>query len=557
MKVMRTRFPPEPNGYLHIGHLKAMIIDFGYKCNENIDSDSDDTEKMCNIRLDDTNPESEKQMYVDQIIKDVKFFGFEPIDVTYTSDYFPVLLNLAWFLVKRGMAYVDFSSQDEIKKQRGFSVNIMEKIMWTTPFASPYRDRNIKENIRDFQYMIDGKFDEKDCCLRLKMDPTSSNPNMRDLVAYTIKYTPHYKTQNLYCVYPTYDFSHCIVDVLESIDFSYCTLEFESRQESYYWLIDEIKKQLSDNSVRGDSVAVNNDLNIDKALLYNLISKRPVVYEFSRLDVSGSLLSKRKIKTLVEDGTLSGYDDPRLMTIMGLKKRGYTPSSLLSVVSQLGHTRNISTLSSKILEHSIRSELNISARRISGIIDPLQIIIENITEDMPLERDIGGISTNNIDSKSRVIFLRSNLFIDRSDFMLEPSNPKKYYRLTKDQKVRLKYADGLIEYVRHTENISGIIDCVYVKFTKDSSTKTKACISWISENDSIPATFNLYSHLISNDGSFNPNSHSVKEGVIENLNFACGDRFQIERVGYFIIDDIRLSKVFLNEIVGLREDKNK
>jgi glutaminyl-tRNA synthetase len=445
--------------------------------------------------------------------------------------------------VKRGLAYVDFSSQEEIKKQRGFaSLSSAGEKIWTEPFASPYRDRDIENNIKDFQSMIDGKFEEKDCSLRLKMYPTSSNPNMRDLVAYTIKYTPHYKTNTLHCVYPSYDFSHCIVDVLEAIDFSYCTLEFESRQESYYWLIDEIKKQL----------LLDNNINISDTLLHNLTTKRPVVYEFSRLDVTGSLLSKRKIKTLVEEGTLSGYGDPRLMTIMGLKNRGYSPSSLLSVVSQLGHTRNISTISSKILEHSIRSELNTTAPRISGILDPLAVVIENIDADVELDREIGVSNPH-----KRKIYLRHKLFIDRSDFMLEPPNPKKYYRLTKDQKVRLKYADGTIEYIKHTEGINGVIDCVYVKFTKDSTTKTKACISWVSEKDSIPATFNLYNNLINDDGSFNHFSHNAKEGVIENLQLNCGDRFQIERVGYFIVHESRSCKVFLNQIVGLREDKDK
>ena len=547
MNFIRTRFPPEPNGFLHIGHLKAMTIDFGYNLLETDNVDG----CMCNIRLDDTNPETEKQMYVDQIIKDVTFFGFDPISVTYTSDYFPVLLDIAWILVKQGIAYVDFSTQDEIKKQRGHSLSDTGTVVWSTPFSSPFRDRNINNNIEDFQKMIDGKFGEKDCSLRLKMNPTDNNPNMRDLVAYTVKYSPHYKTGKKFCVYPTYDFSHCIVDVLEGIDFSYCTLEFESRQESYYWLIDEIKKILlglgKSEGVGGKGVSIITDEYFD-----NLTTKRPVVYEFSRLDVSGSVLSKRKIKKLVEDGYLSGYDDPRLLTIMGLKNRGYTPESLLSVVGKLGHTRNISTISTKVLEHSIRSELNISAPRISGILDPLLIVIENMDSDIELERDIGG--TN---QEKRKIFLRNRFFIDRSDFVLEPSNPKKYYRLTKTQNVRLKYADGIIQYLRHSEGLNGSIDCVFVKFTKDLTTKTKAVISWISENDSLPTTFKLYSNLLNNDGSFNNDSLILKEGYIENLNFVCGERFQVERVGYFILNNVINHKMFLNQIVSLKEDKDK
>ena len=556
MNFVRTRFPPEPNGFLHIGHLKAMIIDFGYKATDGtsvsqaVNSDNDGC--MCNIRLDDTNPESEKQLYVDQIIKDVAFFGFEPINITYTSDYFPTLLELAWILVKQGLAYVDFSTQDEIKKQRGFSKTETGVTLWTTPFGSPFRDRNIENNTTDFQSMIEGKFGEKDCCLRLKMKPTDNNPNMRDLVAYTIKYTPHYKTGNKYCVYPTYDFSHCIVDVLEGIDFSYCTLEFESRQESYYWLIDELKKILKTNDMKTNGVKTND---ISDIHFTNLTTKRPVVYEFSRLDVSGSVLSKRKIKKFVEDGYLSGYDDPRLLTIMGLKNRGYTPESLLSVVAKLGHTRNVSTISTKVLENSIRSELNVSAPRISGIMDPLLVVIENMdtSDDIELEREIGGTS-----QEKRKIILSNRFYIDRSDFMLEPPNPKKYYRLTKSQNVRLKYADGIIEYVKHTQGLNGSVDCVYVKFKKDLTTKTKAVISWISEKYSIPTTFKLYDNLLNIDGSFNNNSLVLKEGFMEKLDsFTCGDRFQVERVGYFILHDVRTYKIFLNQIVSLKEDRDK
>jgi glutaminyl-tRNA synthetase len=322
---MFTRFPPEPNGYLHVGHIKAALIDF-----------EKHKECKCYLRFDDTNPEKEKQSYADQIIKDITIFlGYKPYKITYTSDYFPQLITFAQRLIDEGKAYVDFGSQEDIKKQRGQ----LADNTWGKPYSSSYRNQSIEEARSNFEKMIDGVYSEKECCLRLKMDPLSTNPNMRDLVAYTIKRTPHFRTKTKYCVYPTYDFAHCIVDALENIDYSYCSLEFASRQESYYWLLDQLHL------------------------------KNPVVYEFSRLNVTGSVLSKRKIKKLIDSGQLNDYDDPRLLTIAGLQRRGYTASALLNAVRQVGHTRNTSSLSIALLEHYIRQELNLECDRIFGLLD--------------------------------------------------------------------------------------------------------------------------------------------------------------------------------------------
>ncbi len=534
--TINTRFPPEPNGYIHLGHVKAMLIDFDKHPNCN-----------CYLRFDDTNPETEKQLYADQIIEDVKFFGFKPYKITYTSDYFPRLLELAWILIAKELAYVDFSTQEQIKIQRGRIVNEDGSISWNKPTESPYRNNPIGKNIKGFRDMIDGKYKEGECSLRMKMDMTSDNPNMRDLVAYTVKYTPHFRTKTTYNVYPTYEFSHCLVDALENIDYSYCSLEFVTRQESYYWLID----QLNNPNKLIDQLNNPNKPNNPTNKL-----KRPIVYEFSRLNIKNSILSKRKIKALINDGKISGYDDPRLLTIMGLKRRGYTATSLKDAVGKLGHTRHESTLSIGLLEHSIRNELNLVAPRIFGIMDPLKVIIIGM-DNTVFERPIHPF---NPIYGTRNITLRDEIYIDRSDFRLEAN--RKYYRLTKKQGVRLKYADGIIRYDHHDEEDNNIT-CVYVTYTTDKKTKTKGCLGWVSQEDSILCTFNIYSDLL-REGVFNNESLVIKKGLIEK-DVKINHRYQIERVGYFIIDridtdtdrDMIITEIITNQIVTLRERKDK
>lgn len=516
-----TRFPPEPNGFLHLGHVKAMIIDF--EKHEN---------GQCYLRFDDTNPETEEQRFADQIIADVTWMGYKPWKITYTSDYFPKLLELAWQLVREGKAYVDFSTQDEIKAQRG----ALPDGTWGPPSASPHRDRPILDNISDFQRMQDGRYAEGHCCLRLKMDYRSDNPNMRDLVAYSIKYTPHFRTKGLYCVYPSYDFAHCLVDSIERISFSYCTLEFVTRQESYFWLIDQLG-------------------------MY-----RPTVYEFSRLNVAGSILSKRKIKKLIADKCVEGYDDPRLLTIMGLKKRGYTPTALLNAVRQLGHTRVTSTLSIQLLENSIREELNKSAPRIFGIVDPLEVCIVNFGELTPeqtrFERPIHPMDPT---FGTRAIQLTEVVYIDREDFMEEAS--KQYYRLTKAQKVRFKYTTGIVEYISHELASDGVtIKRINATYTPDTTTKVKGILGWISNSPSefACATFNVYGQLLGADNEFNRESLQIKTGLVETpFGFGKDVRFQIERMGYFIVSKLKtqgsnfLESAMLNQIVSLRESNDK
>lgn len=511
--IVYTRFPPEPNGFLHLGHLKAMLCDF-----ENSQFPKHDQEVRCYLRFDDTNPETEEQRFADAIIDDVKFFGFEPWKITYTSDYFPKLLELVWRLIKNGDAYVDFSSQEEMKRQRGYSKDKNGSVHWGDPVPSPYRDRSIADNVRDFNSMIMGKYKEGECCLRMKMDATSTNPNMRDLVAYTIKYSPHYRTKDKYCVYPSYEFAHCIVDALEKIDYSYCSLEFVTRQESYYWVIDKLGLH------------------------------RPTVYEFSRLNFENSLLSKRKIKALIEDGKLDGWDDPRLLTIKGLRERGYTAEALKECVRTTNHTRTVSTLSIKFLESFVRDELNRTTERIFAVFDPVKVIIDNIDEDEVLEFGRPTHPQLKLESEKRTIRLTREIWIDRTDFRVEAN--KKYYRMTSKQNVRLKYTKGLLVYKSHEMN-GDEVKLIHVEYIPDEKTKVKAYISWLSNPDARCVDFRHFNGDLLTDGEFNEISETKTKGFVEGY-AKVDNRYQVERFGYFYVRDTGVT-----QIVSLREDKNR
>lgn len=533
MSTIYTRFPPEPNGYLHLGHLKAMLADF-----ENSQFPVDDQDVCCYLRFDDTNPETEEQRFADAITDDVKFFGFVPWKITYTSDYFDELLELGWKLLRQGKAYVDFSTQDEIKRQRGFTKDKHGNVHYVDPINSPYRDRSVQDNERDFENMINGKYKESECCLRMKMDMQSTNPNMRDLVAFTIKYTPHYRTGRKHNVYPSYEFSHCIIDALEKIDYSYCSLEFVTRQESYFWVLKELELHL------------------------------PKVYEFSRLNFENTLLSKRKIKAFISTGELCGWNDPRLFTIKGLRNRGYTASALKECVSSVNHTRNNGTLSIAYLESFIRKELDENAPRIFGVFDPLKVIIENIDENesFTFERPV---HPRNPDMGTRKITFSREMWIDRSDFRVEAN--RKYFRLTPKKKtVRLKYAQGILEYTRHTvcKDDPDKVECIYAKYIPDTTTRVKGCISWLNAQDAYKCKFTQFLSLLNNGGEYNQDSANIKNGYIEyfdgkgdgdNNCLNVDSRYQIERFGYYIVKTLDLENKTIDafQIVSLREDKNK
>jgi glutaminyl-tRNA synthetase len=521
-----TRFPPEPNGHIHIGHLKAMIIDFNKHENCN-----------CILRFDDTNPETEKQEYADSIMEDIKWLGFEWQKITYTSDYFEEFISIGERLIKEGKAYMDFSTSKEIEYQKGKRINSKGKVWWDKPLESPYRERfSIETNSDLFELMKLGMFKESACTLRLKMDPFSVNPNLRDPIAFRIKYVPHYRTGEKYCVYPSYDFSHCLTDSIENITMSYCTLEFESRNAQYHAIID----------------LVGNDMH------------HPTIYEFSRLKLEGSITSKRNIKSLIEDGHLGGYDDPGLLTIKGLKRRGFTPKTLIDAVSGLGHTRSITTLTIPYLESFIRKELNETSQRMFSVLDPISVEIVNVSDDFCLDVDKKVYPQNESSTDTRRISLTKHFYIDDSDF--KSVAPKKYFRLTPTNPVRLKYGKCIIEYVSHEENESGTVTSLKVKYISDTTTKVKGCISWLSKNNAIPSIFKNFSSLLTDKGEFNPNSIQIHKGYSEDIDLKQGDRIQIERFGYYILDSISANPLSLetrentrifNCITSLKEDKSK
>lgn len=512
--MIHTRFPPEPNGYLHLGHVKAMLIDFE-KHLPNCD---------CVIRMDDSNPETEKQEYVDAVIKDVGWMGFKWSRVTYCSDYFAQLLEFAWKLVWDGKAYIDFSTSDEMAHQRGKRVGKEGNITWAEPYESPYRNTEIKTNALHFQKMIDGEYPENKCVLRLKMDALTTNPNMRDPVAYRVKFTPHYRTKDKWCVYPAYDYAHCMVDALEKIDYSYCTLEFETRRVPYFWVLEQL------------------DLH------------KPVVYEFSRLNVKGNILSKRTINSFIEKGYLSGFDDPRLLTICGLRRRGYTPSALKTTIRTLGHNKKDGITNMELFEHNMRKELEGSAPRIFGLKEPLCMQIvnwEKIANDKDKLEFTRPINPMNVSQGTRMCTLTKKFYIEKSDF--RPQANRKYYRLTQKQPVRLKYADGIIRYVEHTTDENGEISQVVVEFIPDTTTKVRACIGWLNDSPT-KVNLNIFGPLLLDNGEYNPKSLvQIQNACIEGGCLKQGDRCQIERVGFFFVEAMET----LNEIVPLKASKYK
>jgi glutaminyl-tRNA synthetase len=388
--MIRTRFPPEPNGYLHLGHVKSMFFNFNYP--------QDNGGGECILRLDDTNPETEKQNFVDNIIDNVVWLGYVPSNTTYTSDYFDELYAFAIQMINMGKAYIDESSSEEIKLQR------------SDKKKSPHRNRTIDDNLRLFDDMKEGKLKS---CLRLKIN--SNNSCMQDPIAYRVKNTPHYRVTG-WCIYPSYDFSHCIVDSIEGITHSFCTMEFSIRRELYYWILDTLQL------------------------------RKPIVKEFNRLEIDFGVLSKRKIKKLVEDGSVDGWDDPRLITINGLRNKGYSPEMLKLFCAKLGYTQNVSSSIKKSLFDSvIREYMNKNAYRCFGIINPLKVIIENFDDDEKHVIKRPNHPQNETKGYSEII-LRKIVYIESEDFRVSAN--KKYYRLKPGKSVRLKYG-GIITYMDH------------------------------------------------------------------------------------------------------------
>ena len=495
-----TRFPPEPNGYLHLGHAKAMRFCFTSASNAG---------GYCYLRMDDTNPEKETKEYIDSIKENCQWLGYHPWKVTYASDYFDDLYNIAVKLIKKGLAYVDNLTKQEISEYREQKKD------------SPYRNRTVEENLKLFEMMRQGRFEEKECCLRMKIDMKHSNPCMRDPVAYRIKYVPHPHAGDKWCIYPTYDFTHCLNDSLENVTHSLCTLEFEIRRDSYYWLL-------------------------EAAEMY-----RPFVWEYSRLNVTHIVVSKRKLLQLVTSHTVTGWDDPRMPTINGLRRRGYTADAINNFVDTIGVTRrgNENIISIKLLENSVKADLDKKAPRTMCVIEPLKVTINNLSEDLiidtplfPKLKESGGI---------RKVHLTKTLFIERIDF--KESEDKDFNGLTPNQEVGLKYA-GTLKLVEAKKNNDGeVIEliCSYSNETK----KTKGRIHWISDKDYVNAELRLYDYLFKSDDPFHANEEGVSHDPMDDINpdnltvkynalvnrDLCEkvkpfDHFQFERLGYFVVD---------------------
>jgi len=527
---VQTRFPPEPNGYLHIGHAKAICIDF---------ATAEKYGGKCNLRLDDTNPTKEDTEYVDAIEEDIKWLGFHWDNVYYASDYFDFLYECALKLIDKGLAYVDESSADEIREMRG---------TLTEPGVnSPYRSRPIEETRDLFRRMTEGEFDNGAMVLRAKIDMSSSNLNMRDPVIYRIMKAHHHRTGDKWCVYPMYDFAHPLSDAKEGVTHSLCSLEFENHRPLYNWVLEALD-----------------------------IKNPPRQIEFARMNVNYTLTSKRKCLKLVNDGLVSGWDDPRMATICGIRRRGYPAEAVRAFVDKIGVSKAYSVIDYALLESCVRDNLNENADRAMAVLLPLKVIIDNYPENKTEEIDID-INPSKPEKGKRAVTFSREIFIEQDDFMLDP--PGKYFRLCPQKEVRLKGA-YYIKYASHETDENGNITAVHCTYdpesyggdTKDGR-KVKGTLHWVDANNCINAEVRLYDRL------FNVPNPSDEEGVssfADNLNpdslkilngckldkslggVKAGDTFQFMRQGYFCVDtDSTADRLVFNRTVALKDSFTK
>ncbi|XP_002966775.2 glutamine--tRNA ligase, cytoplasmic isoform X2 [Selaginella moellendorffii] len=507
-----TRFPPEPNGYLHIGHAKAMFVDFGFACDAN---------GCCYLRFDDTNPDAEKEEYIEHIKEIVEWMGWKPFKITYSSDYFQELYELAVELIKSGHAYVDHQTADEIKEYRE---NFKE---------SPWRNRPVEESLDLFEKMKAGLIEEGQATLRMKQDMKNENYNMLDLIAYRVKKASHPRTKDKWCIYPSYDFTHCIVDSLENISHSLCTLEFESRRVSYYWLLDRLNLYL------------------------------PYVWEYSRLNMTNNVLSKRKLNRLVTEKYVDGWDDPRLLTLAGLRRRGMPATAINAFCRSIGITRSDNLIRMDKLEHFVRDELNKTAPRTMVVLHPLKVVIENLEAAEEVE---GKRLPDDPSATYKMPFTRV-VYIERSDFRTKDS--KDFYGLAKGKSALLRYAYPItcVDYVCDKDG-----EVIEIRATYDAkkSIKPKGVLHWVPEPAEgarpLEVEVRLFDRLfLSEDPAelkdtwledLNPHSKQVIHGAfaLDNLRTAKpGDRFQFERTGYFCVDpDSSAEKLVFNRTVTLK-----
>ena len=522
-KSVHTRFPPEPNGYLHIGHAKSICLNFGL---------AKEYQGLCNLRFDDTNPVKEDVEYVDSIKADVEWLGFKwEGEPRYASDYFDALYGYAIELIKKGLAYVDELSPEEMREYRG---------TLTEPGKnSPYRDRTIEENLALFEKMKNGEFAEGKASLRAKIDMASPFMVMRDPVIYRIKFASHHQTGDKWCIYPMYDFTHCISDAIERITHSICTLEFQDNRRLYDWVLENIS--------------------IERPL--------PHQYEFSRLNLEGTLTSKRKLLKLVNDGIVDGWNDPRMPTISGLRRRGYTPASLREFCRRIGVTKQDNVVEYSALEACIREDLNENAPRAMAVIDPVRVVIENFEGEETLTAPN---HPNRPELGDRQLPFTKELYIDRADFREEAN--KQYKRLVLGKEVRLRNA-YVIKAERVEKDANGEISTIFCTYDPETlgknpadGRKVKGVIHWVSAARNHPAEFRLYDRLftVSNPGAeddiesvLNPHSLVVKHGFVEqSLAAAEAEKgYQFEREGYFCADskDSRPEHLVFNLTVSLKE----
>ena len=520
---VHTRFPPEPNGYLHIGHAKAIYIDFGT---------AERFGGICNLRMDDTNPTKEDTEYVDAIKEDIHWLGYDWEDrFYYASDYFEKMYELAVGLIKKGLAYVCELTPDQVRENRGDL---------STPATSPYRDRPIEESLDLFARMRAGEFEDGKMTLRAKIDLASGNFNMRDPVIYRINHMSHHRTGDKWCIYPMYDYAHPIEDALEGITHSLCSLEFEDHRPLYDWVI----------------------ANVD-------LPSKPRQIEFARLGINHTVMSKRKLRALVEGGYVSGWDDPRMPTLCGLRRRGYTPASIRNFSERNGVSKVNSTVEYSFLEHCLREDLNLKAQRVMGVLRPLKLILTNYPEGKTETFEVEN-NPNRPEDGTRTVTFSRELWIEQEDFMEEPI--KGYFRLFPGNEVRLK-TTYVIRCTGCEKDADGNVTTVYAEYDPESrggnpadGRKIKSTIHWVDANTALDAEIRLYDNLFSVEdpdaGDFlealNPDSLKVLENAKVEPSLAAakpGDSFQFMRQGYFCVDnrDSTPEHLVFNRSVSLKD----
>ncbi|WP_394139911.1 glutamine--tRNA ligase [Vibrio chagasii] len=525
---VHTRFPPEPNGYLHIGHAKSICLNFGI---------AQDYQGKCNLRFDDTNPEKEDVEYVESIKNDVSWLGFEwSGDICYSSNYFDTLYAYAVELINKGLAYVDELSPEQIREYRG--------TLKEPGKASPYRDRSPEENLALFEKMRDGGFEEGKACLRAKIDMSSSFMVMRDPVIYRVRFAHHHQTGDKWCIYPMYDFTHCISDALEGITHSICTLEFQDNRRLYDWVLDNIT-----------------------------IDCQPRQYEFSRLNLEYTVMSKRKLNQLVVENLVQGWDDPRMPTISGLRRRGFTSASIREFCKRIGVTKQENMIEFGSLESCIRDDLNENAPRAMAVLDPVKIVIENYDADKVETLTVAN-HPNKPEMGTREVPFTREVWIERDDFREEAN--KKYKRLVLGKEVRLRGA-YVIKAERIEKDAEGNITTIFCSYDDETlgknpadGRKVKGVIHWVSADKALPAEIRLYDRLftVANPAAaddfaatINPESLVKLNGFVEpSLAEAAAEQgFQFERTGYFCVDskDSKADALVFNRTVGLRDTWGK